>query len=93
MITSLTYTTVVFIGYPAGAALSVLIVERFDRCWTIVGSALLMAIFGLALGMATGGLIQITKDTLSPAISVRLATEIAFGVAKMVPLNAPIGEM
>jgi len=44
----------------------------------------------IALGMATGGLIQITKDTLSPAISVRLAAEIAFGVAKMTPLNEPI---
>ncbi len=45
----------------------------------------------IALGMATGGLIQITKDTLSPAIGVRLAAEIAFGVAKMMPLNEPIG--
>jgi hypothetical protein len=45
----------------------------------------------IALGMATGGLIQITKDTLSPVISVRLAAEIAFGVAKMMPLNEPIG--
>jgi hypothetical protein len=45
----------------------------------------------IALGMATGGLIQITKDTLPPAISVRLAAEIAFGVARMMPLNEPIG--
>jgi hypothetical protein len=45
----------------------------------------------IALGMATGGLIQITKDTLPPAIGVRLAAEIAFGVAKMMPLSEPIG--
>jgi len=45
----------------------------------------------IALAMATGGLIQITKDTLPPVISVRLAAEIAFGVAKMAPLNEPIG--
>jgi hypothetical protein len=45
----------------------------------------------IALGMATAGLIQITKDTLPPAISVRLAAEIAFGVAKMMPLSEPIG--
>ena len=44
----------------------------------------------IAHGMATGGLIQITKDTLSPAVGVRLAAEIAFGVAKMTPLNEPI---
>jgi hypothetical protein len=44
----------------------------------------------IALGMATGGLIEITRDTLSPAISVRLAAEMAFGVARMTPLNEPI---
>ena len=45
----------------------------------------------IALAMATGGLIVITRDTLPPAISVRLAAEIAFGAAKMAPLNEPIG--
>jgi hypothetical protein len=45
----------------------------------------------LALTMATGGLIHMTKNILPPAIGVRLATEIAFGVAKMAPLNEPIG--
>lgn len=45
----------------------------------------------IALAMATAGLITITKDTLPPAIGVRLAAEIAFGVAKMAPLNEPVG--
>ena len=45
----------------------------------------------IALAMATGGLIVITRQTVPPAVSVRLAVEIAFGVAKMAPLNEPIG--
>jgi putative MFS transporter len=53
VVTSLTYTTVVYVGYPLGSALSLPLVERFDRRWLIVGSAGLMASFGLALGRAT----------------------------------------
>src|SRR4051812_6093806 len=52
IVTSLTYTSIVFIGYPLGSALSLPIVERVDRRWLIVGSAILMALFGLALGAA-----------------------------------------
>jgi putative MFS transporter len=52
VVTSLTYTSVVFIGYPIGSALSWLVVERIDRRWLIVGSALLMSVCGLALGAA-----------------------------------------
>lgn len=52
VVNSLTYTSVVFLGYPLGAALSVPIVERIDRRWLIVVSAALMAVFGLSLGAA-----------------------------------------
>jgi putative MFS transporter len=52
IIHSLTYTTLVLLGYPVGSALSVPIVERMDRKWLIVTGALLMAGFGLALGFA-----------------------------------------
>jgi len=54
IITSLTYTSVVFVGYPLGSALSLLVVERIDRRWLIVGSAFLMSVCGLALGAAIG---------------------------------------
>jgi putative MFS transporter len=53
IVTSLTYTSIVFLGYPIGSALSVPLVERVDRRWLIVGAAILMALFGLALGSAT----------------------------------------
>jgi MFS transporter, putative metabolite:H+ symporter len=52
VVTSLAYTSVVFLGYPIGSALSWLFVERIDRRWLIVGSALLMSVCGLALGAA-----------------------------------------
>lgn len=52
VVTSLTYTSLVFVGYPIGSALSIPIVERVDRRWLIVGSAFFMAIFGLGLGAA-----------------------------------------
>jgi len=52
IVSSLTYTSLVFVGYPLGSALSIPIVERVDRKWLIVGSAFLMAAFGLGLGAA-----------------------------------------
>ena len=52
VVTSLTYTSLVFLGYPIGSALSIVVVERVDRRWLIVGAAFLMAVLGLALGLA-----------------------------------------
>ena len=49
---SLTYTSIVFLGYPLGSAVSVPIVDHVDRRWLIVGAAVLMAGFGVALGQA-----------------------------------------
>jgi putative MFS transporter len=51
--TSLTFTTLTFTGYPVGSALSLPIVERVDRKWLIVGSALLMSVLGLGMGYST----------------------------------------
>ncbi len=53
IVNSLTYTSAVFIGYPVGSALSVPVADSIDRRWLIVGSAALMAMFGLALGAST----------------------------------------
>jgi putative MFS transporter len=52
IINSLTYVSAVYMGYPIGSALSIPLVERFDRRWLIVGSAVLMAVLGMALGLA-----------------------------------------
>jgi MFS transporter, putative metabolite:H+ symporter len=53
IVNSLTYVSGVFIGYPLGSALSIPLVERLDRRWLIVASAVLMAILGIALGLAS----------------------------------------
>ena len=53
IVTSLMFTSLTFIGYPVGSALSLPLVERVDRRWLIVGSAALMSVFGLALGYAS----------------------------------------
>jgi putative MFS transporter len=50
---SLGFASIVYLGYPLGSALSLPVVERVDRRWLIVGSAALMAAFGLALGFAS----------------------------------------
>ena len=53
VVNSLTYVSAVYIGYPLGSALSIPLVERFDRRWLIVGSAMVMAVLGIALGLAS----------------------------------------
>lgn len=53
VLASLEYTTIAFLGYPMGSALSLLVVERIDRRMLIMLSAAAMAGFGLALGLAT----------------------------------------
>ena len=53
IVTSLTFTTLTFIGYPIGSALSLPIIERVDRKWLIVGSAFLMSVLGIGMGYST----------------------------------------
>ena len=53
IVTSLTYTSLTFIGYPIGSGLSLPIVEQIDRRWLIVGSAFLMSGLGLGLGYSS----------------------------------------
>ncbi len=73
VLTSLTYTTIAFIGYPVGSALSVLVIERIDRRWLIVGTSTLMGILGLALGNASSpvaiGVIGILYTLISNVFS------------------------
>jgi putative MFS transporter len=50
---SLTYTTIAFLGYPLGSALSLAAIERIERRRLIMLSAFAMAAFGVALGHAS----------------------------------------
>ena len=53
LVTSLTFSALTFLGYPLGSALSIPIIERFERKWLIVASAVGMAVFGLGFGFST----------------------------------------
>jgi putative MFS transporter len=52
VVQSLGYAALSFLGYPIGSAISVPIIERIERKWLIVGSALAMAVTGLIFGYA-----------------------------------------
>ena len=52
VLSSLSYTTIAFLGYPIGSALSLVVIERIERRVLIMASAFGMAAFGLALGFA-----------------------------------------
>jgi putative MFS transporter len=54
---SLTYTTVAFLGYPLGSALSLLVIERIDRRVLIMASGFAMAACGLGLGFARSAIL------------------------------------
>jgi len=69
IVTSLTFTSLTFIGYPIGSALSLPIVERVDRRWLIVGSAALMSVFGLAMGFASAPAMIVAMGFLYTATS------------------------
>ncbi|NKQ56991.1 MFS transporter [Amycolatopsis sp. K13G38] len=47
---SLLFTAVTYLGYPLGSALSLPVVERFERKFLVIGTGLAMAVFGIAFG-------------------------------------------
>ena len=53
VVNSLAFAAPIALGYPLGSWLSVPLVERMERKWLIVGTALLMALFGLIFGFTT----------------------------------------
>ncbi|MFD9896323.1 MFS transporter [Amycolatopsis sp. NPDC059027] len=53
IVQSLLFSALTFLGYPVGAALSLPIVERVERKYLVIGTAIAMAAFGLAFGLAT----------------------------------------
>ena len=52
IVTSLGFAALSFIGYPIGSALSIPLVERFERKFLIIGAALVMAVLGVVFGAA-----------------------------------------
>lgn len=52
IVQSLLFSAVTYLGYPVGAALSLPIVERIERKYLVISSAIGMALFGLAFGFS-----------------------------------------
>ena len=69
IVTSLTFTTLTFLGYPIGSALSIPIIERVDRRWLIVGAAFLMSVFGIGMGYASSSIVIVVLGFLYTSVS------------------------
>jgi MFS transporter, putative metabolite:H+ symporter len=69
VVTSLTFTTLTFLGYPIGSAISLPLIERVDRRWLIVGSASLMSVLGLSLGYSSSSTWIVALGFLYTAVS------------------------
>ena len=88
IVTSLTFTSVTFIGYPVGSALALPMVERIDRRWLIVASCGLMSIFGLALGFAVSPTTIISMGFLYTATSNVFASAMHIFQVEIFPTEA-----
>jgi MFS transporter, putative metabolite:H+ symporter len=69
IVSSLTFATLTFLGYPIGSALSLPIIERIDRKWLIVASSFLMSVLGIALGYSTSPAALVTFGFLYTTVS------------------------
>jgi putative MFS transporter len=66
---SLLFTGLTFIGYPVGSALSLPLVERFERKHLVVASVLAMAVLGLAFGFSSSMVLIVVFGFLYTAVS------------------------
>ncbi|HEX3791638.1 MAG TPA: MFS transporter [Pseudonocardiaceae bacterium] len=67
--TSLLFTAMTFVGYPVGSALSLPLVERFERKHLVTGSVLVMAVFGIAFGYSSSMVLIVVFGFLYTATS------------------------
>ncbi|MFL6053296.1 MAG: MFS transporter [Actinoallomurus sp.] len=66
---SLLYTAFTYIGYPIGSALSLPLVERFERKFLVVASVLTMAVCGLAFGYSNSMALAVVFGFIYTAVS------------------------
>ncbi|MEV4316320.1 MFS transporter [Actinocrispum sp. NPDC049592] len=66
---SLLFTALTFLGYPVGSALSLLVVERVERKYLVIGSGLAMGAFGIAFGYSASMGLILTFGFLYTAVS------------------------
>lgn len=78
VVDSLGYAALSFLGYPIGAALSLPLVERFERKYLIIASAAAMAVLGVCFGaarqpvliVAAGFLLTVASNIFSNAFHI-----------------------
>ncbi|MEJ8278074.1 MFS transporter [Pseudonocardia spirodelae] len=66
---SLGYAALTFAGYPLGSLASVPLVERFERKWLIIASALAIGVLGIVFAAGTTPLVIVTSGFLLTAAS------------------------
>lgn len=69
IVNTLGFTAVIYLGYPLGSAVSVPIIERFERKHLIVTSALIMGVLGIVFGFARTPWLILTAGFLLTAVS------------------------
>jgi MFS transporter, putative metabolite:H+ symporter len=69
IVETLGFTAVIFLGYPLGSALSVPLMERFERKHLIMASALGIGVFGLVFGFGTSPAVILAAGFVTTAIS------------------------
>ncbi|WP_431877007.1 MFS transporter [Amycolatopsis sacchari] len=69
VVQSLLFTALTYLGYPAGSALSLPVVERVERKFLVLGSALAMGVCGLAFGLASNTTLIVAFGFLYTAAS------------------------
>jgi putative MFS transporter len=69
IVDTLGFTAIIYLGYPIGSAVSVPIIERFERKHLIVASALVMGALGVVFGFARVPWLIVTAGFLLTATS------------------------
>ncbi|MBF6327509.1 MFS transporter [Nocardia transvalensis] len=80
VVNSLSYLAITYLGYPIGSLLTIPLIERVERKYLVIGTAALMAAFGLVFGFATavplillaGGLFTMASNVFSDSIHAYL---------------------
>lgn len=66
---SLGYAALTFMGYPLGSLLSIPLVERFERKYLIIASAIAIGVFGVIFAAATNVPVIVASGFLLTAVS------------------------
>lgn len=66
---SLLFVALTFVGYPVGSALSLPLVERFERKFLVVGSGVAMAVLGLLFGLSGTAVLIVVFGFLYTVVS------------------------